>query len=464
MKSLIFKLVLLLFSLSSLFNCSSEKVPTLDEVKGLLKQTSRPLYSSKNEHSQLFALEHDHKLFSLKARYNDGVKRVQIVKTEYDTKNPSESKQKGFLYSKLQTTFNYIDEELVSISSTYVYISPLFYFSNRKRINTGFPTKQEVVSTMVSDKEITKEAEEYYQLFLEQKNGVKEVKDEITSNGPTRTFQSAEDEEYVRNLDSLFVKKNRIELGSERDRLTFKDEGEEYFLTNKYYKTMDNVFVRVLRRDYKKDYCYFYQKGELVRGWQSHYFSLGSRYFWKSNSIDKPISKSKDTTFDISIDFNKVDQYYAMAEKHKKSIVENMASEKITEKIWLKDKNIAIEKAKRENKLILVDFTGSDWCGMCIKQRKEVFNTPQFQEYAAKNLVLLELDYPKKKEQDPSIKKQNSQLKESFGVRAFPTVLLLDHNLTPSKIYKKYEGYPKISVKQYISMIDKEVKNYRSNI
>ena len=463
MKTLFISLALLFpFTFSPVYS-KSKNAPTLDEIKGLLEQTSRPLYSSANKHSKLFVLEHDNELFDLKARYNDEVKRVEIIKTEYDRKNPSESTQKGFLYSKLQTTFHYIDEELVSVRSMYVYISPLHYFSNRKEVSTGFPIKQQVVTTIVSDKEIVKEANKYYKLFLEQKNDVKQVEDNITSTRLTRSFQSAEDENYVRNLDSLFVKKNTIMKGSENDKFTFQDEGQVYYMSTKYYKTTDNAFVRVLREDYKRDYCYFYQKGQLVKGWQSHFFSLGSRYFWKSKSIDTPIAQSKDSTLDISIDFDKVDKYYALSEEHKKSIFENMASEKITEKIWLKDKNEAIAKAKKEGKLILVDFMGSDWCGMCLKQRKEIFNTPDFQEYAINNLVLLELDYPKRTTQEPKLKEQNQKIKETFKVNAFPTVLLLDHTMSTSNTYIKYVGYPRLDVQQYIASIDEKVKNYNSS-
>src|SRR6188768_1537543 len=79
---------------------------------------------------------------------------------------------------------------------------------------------------------------------------------------------------------------------------------------------------------------------------------------------------------------------------------------------WLEDFEKAKAQAKAENKKILLDFTGSDWCGWCIKLDKEVFSQQAWKDYAAKNLVLVELDFPRKKELAPEIKAQNEKLKE----------------------------------------------------
>ena len=65
---------------------------------------------------------------------------------------------------------------------------------------------------------------------------------------------------------------------------------------------------------------------------------------------------------------------------------------------WIDDFDEAVKLAKAENKDLLVDFTGSDWCGWCIKLNKEVFSQPDFAGYAKKNLVLVELDFPNKAE------------------------------------------------------------------
>lgn len=96
--------------------------------------------------------------------------------------------------------------------------------------------------------------------------------------------------------------------------------------------------------------------------------------------------------------------------------------------VWLTSLAEAKVEAAKRKVPILVDFSGSDWCGWCIKLDDEVFSTPVFQEYAAKNLVLLLVDFPRRKEQDAGTKKQNAALADKFGIEGFPTILLLDEN------------------------------------
>ena len=96
------------------------------------------------------------------------------------------------------------------------------------------------------------------------------------------------------------------------------------------------------------------------------------------------------------------------------------------EAAWLTDLPQAQAEAKAENKIVLMDFTGSDWCPWCIKFKKEVLDTPQFQEYAAKNVVLVEVDYPRKKVQSDDLKKANAALKDQYKVDGFPTLVVLD--------------------------------------
>ena len=93
---------------------------------------------------------------------------------------------------------------------------------------------------------------------------------------------------------------------------------------------------------------------------------------------------------------------------------------------WLTDATKAQAQAKAENKLVLLDFTGSDWCGWCIKLNKEVFSTPEFAEYAKKNLVLVEVDFPRRKELSEAQKSANETLSKKYGIKGFPTLVLLD--------------------------------------
>ena len=93
---------------------------------------------------------------------------------------------------------------------------------------------------------------------------------------------------------------------------------------------------------------------------------------------------------------------------------------------WETDFAKASAKAKAEGKHILIDFSGSDWCGWCVKLDKEVFSQEAFKTYAKDNLVLVLADFPRDaSKQSAELKKQNEILKEKFGIKGFPTVYVL---------------------------------------
>lgn len=100
----------------------------------------------------------------------------------------------------------------------------------------------------------------------------------------------------------------------------------------------------------------------------------------------------------------------------------------VAEPQWLTDLPKAQALAKESKKKVLVNFTGSDWCGFCIKLHKDVFDTKEFADYAEKNLVLVEIDFPTKKAQSDELKKANKKLQDQFKVKGFPTVVILDSN------------------------------------
>lgn len=93
---------------------------------------------------------------------------------------------------------------------------------------------------------------------------------------------------------------------------------------------------------------------------------------------------------------------------------------------WGTDVPKAIAKAKAEKKLVLLDFTGSDWCTWCIKLKQEVFDTPAFEAYAAKNLVPVELDFPRKKEISAELRAANKALAAKYDIKGYPTIIVLD--------------------------------------
>ncbi len=94
--------------------------------------------------------------------------------------------------------------------------------------------------------------------------------------------------------------------------------------------------------------------------------------------------------------------------------------------VWTTDYAEALRRAKDDGKLVMLDFTGSDWCGWCMRLDKEVFSTQEFKDYAAENLVLVKLDFPRNLTQSEAVKQQNNELLRKFGVRGFPTIVMLD--------------------------------------
>ena len=93
---------------------------------------------------------------------------------------------------------------------------------------------------------------------------------------------------------------------------------------------------------------------------------------------------------------------------------------------WGTDWEAAKAKAKAEKKPILINLTGSDWCTWCIKIEKDVFSKKEFKDFAAKHLILMEADFPKKSEQPEALKKQNKALEKTYLNGGYPTVYLLD--------------------------------------
>ena len=115
---------------------------------------------------------------------------------------------------------------------------------------------------------------------------------------------------------------------------------------------------------------------------------------------------------------------------------------------WLDDLEKAKAQAKAESKKILLDFTGSDWCGWCIALDKEVFSKPEFKDYANKNLVLLELDFPRMKRMPPETAKQNEQLLLKYGIQGFPTVVVFDSTGKPLGALGYQAGGPQAFIAQ----------------
>jgi len=123
---------------------------------------------------------------------------------------------------------------------------------------------------------------------------------------------------------------------------------------------------------------------------------------------------------------------------------------------WSTDATAALAQAKKEKKLVVMNFTGSDWCGWCIKLKKEVFDTSEFGTYTKDNLVLVEVDFPSaKKQQSAELKKANESLKKKYDANeGFPTIVVL--NSDGKEIWRKV-GYMPGGPKAWIAKLD-EVK------
>jgi thioredoxin-related protein len=121
--------------------------------------------------------------------------------------------------------------------------------------------------------------------------------------------------------------------------------------------------------------------------------------------------------------------------------------------IWETDFSAAQQKAKSEHKLILLNFSGSDWCIPCIRMHKEVFESAAFKSYADSNLVLINADFPrlKKNKLTGEQEDKNDKLADKYNPKGiFPLTILLDAD---GKQLMSWEGYPNLSAEQFTNTI-----------
>jgi protein disulfide-isomerase len=123
---------------------------------------------------------------------------------------------------------------------------------------------------------------------------------------------------------------------------------------------------------------------------------------------------------------------------------------------WINDYKKAQEEAKTSHKLLLLNFTGSDWCGWCIKFDREVLSQSPFKDYARNNLVLVELDFPRAKSQSPEVRKQNRDLAQQYEVVGFPTIVVL--NSDGQKLWQ-YDGYFPGGAEAFVAELQKLPKS-----
>ena len=100
---------------------------------------------------------------------------------------------------------------------------------------------------------------------------------------------------------------------------------------------------------------------------------------------------------------------------------------------WYTDLNKAVEVSRNEQKPLFLFFTGSDWCGWCIRLQNEVFRTPEFTAWAKDHAILVELDFPRKTPQSDELKAQNNQMQQMFQVQGYPTVWFVKPSVKEGK-------------------------------
>lgn len=128
---------------------------------------------------------------------------------------------------------------------------------------------------------------------------------------------------------------------------------------------------------------------------------------------------------------------------------------------WQHDIEKAKQEAKQDHKVILLNFSGSDWCIPCINMEKEIFEHSEFKAYAEKHLVLMRADFPrlKKNALARDLQLNNEVLAEKYNQKgAFPFTLLLDSD---GKVLKSWEGKPEVSTAEFINQIRATVDNVK---
>ena len=120
---------------------------------------------------------------------------------------------------------------------------------------------------------------------------------------------------------------------------------------------------------------------------------------------------------------------------------------------WLNNMEDAKKDATQKHELILLNFSGSDWCGPCMRLKAEIFESPVFKTYAADNLILVNADFPRLKKNQLSKEqvKRNEALADQYNPTGkFPFTLLLNAD---GKVLKTYDGFPGVSAEEFTNAI-----------
>ena len=121
---------------------------------------------------------------------------------------------------------------------------------------------------------------------------------------------------------------------------------------------------------------------------------------------------------------------------------------------WETNFTIATQQAKQEHKLLLLNFSGSDWCGPCIRMEKDIFDQAEFTGFAKDALILVKADFPrlKKNRLTPALEQTNEELASKYNTKGiFPLTVVLD---AQGKVLKTWEGLPRETPAEFVKEID----------
>ncbi|OGS34063.1 MAG: hypothetical protein A2283_22145 [Lentisphaerae bacterium RIFOXYA12_FULL_48_11] len=124
---------------------------------------------------------------------------------------------------------------------------------------------------------------------------------------------------------------------------------------------------------------------------------------------------------------------------------------------WETDFAKASTNASKSGLFMLLDFSGSDWCGWCVILEKEVFSKTEFNKFAKENMVYVLVDFPRQKKQSEKLKEQNSELAKKYDVQGFPTVIIL----SPEGDLVGRTGYQEGGAKKYVEHLKEMIDEYK---
>ena len=125
---------------------------------------------------------------------------------------------------------------------------------------------------------------------------------------------------------------------------------------------------------------------------------------------------------------------------------------------WETDFEKASSVARDSGKYILLDFSGSDWCGWCIRLEREVFSQDAFKDFAKENLVCVLVDFPRQKKQTRLLKQQNRDLAAKYWIRGYPSIIILSPDGEPVA----RTGYRQGGSVKYAQHLKEIIENYKA--